>query len=73
MSNQQKITEETRKIVILKLSKKYDAIVTMIHELQDNLNQLIHVDAELLREKDEKIMELQAPVKEKALSDPKQK
>ena len=63
--SQQKVTEETRQIVIQKLSNKYQAILTMIGELQDNLNQIIAVDAMLLKEKDAKIAELQAPILEK--------
>jgi hypothetical protein len=59
----QKVDEQTFTVTVQKLGAKYQAIVTMISELQDNLNQLIYVARELLKEKDAKIVELQVPVK----------
>ena len=59
----QKVDEQTFMQTVQKLGAKYQAIVTMISELQDNLNQLIYVARELLKEKDAKIVELQVPVK----------
>lgn len=61
--NKQKITEQTLQAAIQKLARKYEAIITMVAELQDNLNQVIQVSYALLKEKDAKIVELQTPVK----------
>jgi hypothetical protein len=62
-NNEAKVTEQTFAVAVQKLGAKYAAIVTMVRELQDNLNELIGVSRELLREKNAKILELQVPVK----------
>ena len=62
---QPKIDEQTLTLSIQKLGAKYVAIVTMVNELQDNLNQVIQVSFMLLKEKDAKILELQVPRLEK--------
>ena len=80
LSNQQKPNEQILQTAVQKLAKKYEAIIksseanlTMIMELQDNLNQVIAISYALLKEKQDKIVELQAPVNEKALSNPQKK
>ncbi len=61
--SERKVDEQILTQAVQKLGRKYDAVYTMISELQDNLQQVVYVARELLKQKDVKIAELQAPVK----------
>ena len=64
MSKQQLSNEQNLQLSIQKLAAKYQAIITMINELEDNLNAVIQASFAIIKEKDDKIRELQVPVKE---------